>query len=238
MALATSPSTVRSPSRPSKRDTVPRPHTATVPPPASPASPASANDEPNSSSRPVTARDHECPRSRSPRSHSARPAAASESRARPKPPEDLRPCVPPTAGLASGESIRPESVPSSGPDPPSPVASPSPVPASGRQPMRWPASDTSTPGARAARIRLSTAPSTCSATVRPNRASHARGIASAFSMVPVALASASFTLVGDGFESASVSVSFPSSYASSSTGTETVRLVSPAAKVSVPAVSV
>ena len=42
----------------------------------------------------------------------------------------------------------------------------------------------------------------------------------------------------DGFESVSVSVSLPSSWASSSTGTETVFSVSPAAKLSVPFVAV
>ena len=55
-------------------------------------------------------------------------------------------------------------------------------------------------------------------------------------MVPVAVPSARYA--PDGFESVSVSVSLPSSCASSSTGTETVFSVSPAVKVSVPLAAV
>ena len=70
--------------------------------------------------------------------------------------------------------------------------------------------------------------------MRPNRAIHAFGIASVLEMVPVAVASASFTLDGLGFDNVSVNVSEPSSWASSSTGTETVLLVSKGAKMSMP----
>ena len=94
------------------------------------------------------------------------------------------------------------------------------------------------PGARAASKRASTASIACSPTVRPKRASHACGIASVLLMVPVASASASFTRAGLGLWSLSVIVSEPSSCTSSSTGTETVLEVSPAAKVSVPVVFV
>ena len=91
----------------------------------------------------------------------------------------------------------------------------------------------SVPGTGAAVIRSSTASRTWSATVRPKRASHACGIASEFSMVPVASPSAMRTF-SDGLDSVSVIVSEPSLCASSSTSTETVRLVTSGAKVSVP----
>ena len=74
--------------------------------------------------------------------------------------------------------------------------------------------------------------------MRPKRASQACGIASVFAIVPVASASFSQALPPEGFESVSVKVSAPSSWASSSTGTETVFAVSPGAKVSVPVVRV
>ena len=77
---------------------------------------------------------------------------------------------------------------------------------------------------------------TCSATVRPKRASHAFGIASEFSMVPMAVASLSQALPPRGLESVSTNVSSPSSWASFSTGTDTVFAVSPGRKVSVPEV--
>ena len=80
-------------------------------------------------------------------------------------------------------------------------------------------------------------PSTTSlATVRPNRAIQACWSGSAFSMVPVAVASAIRALVA--FESVSVMVSPPSSIASSRTGTEMVLLLSPGSNVSVPLVAV
>ena len=68
--------------------------------------------------------------------------------------------------------------------------------------------------------------------MRPNRASHACGRGSEFSMVPVATPSS--IRAPEGFDNASASVSSPSSWASSSTGTETVFAVSPGANVSVP----
>ena len=94
---------------------------------------------------------------------------------------------------------------------------------------------TSTPGVRDACIRLCTASTTCSATVRPKRAIHACGIGSVFVIVPVAVASPSFAVAaGTGLESVNVIVSEPSSWLSSSTSTETVFPVSPALKLSVP----
>ena len=80
------------------------------------------------------------------------------------------------------------------------------------------------------------ASTTWSATVRPNRASHACGIGSEFMIVPVA--SPSRTRAPTAFESVSVSVSSVSSCASSSTVTFTVFSVSPGANVSVPLVAV
>ena len=74
---------------------------------------------------------------------------------------------------------------------------------------------------------------TCSAAARPKRASGASGIRSAFSIVPVA--SPSSTPL-DAFYN--VSVSRPSSCASSSTATSTVFPDSPASKVSVPLIAV
>ena len=103
-------------------------------------------------------------------------------------------------------------------------------------PIRCPASVTSTPGARGAASRASTASIACSATVRPKRASHACGIASEFSIVPVAAPSA--MRAPTGFESLSTIVSEPSSSLSSSTATSTVLSVSPAAKTSVPLAAV
>ena len=99
-------------------------------------------------------------------------------------------------------------------------------------PIRWPATVTCTPACGAERMRSSTASSTCSATVRPNRESHACGIRSEFSIVPTASPSARYA--PDGFDSTSVSVSEPSSWESSSTATVTVFAVSPGAKFSVP----
>ena len=80
--------------------------------------------------------------------------------------------------------------------------------------------------------RSPSASTTCEPTVRPNRTIHARGIWSVFSIVPVATPSA--ITAPDAAESRSVSVSSPSSWASSRTGTETVFSVSPGAKVSSP----
>ena len=82
--------------------------------------------------------------------------------------------------------------------------------------------------------RPATASITWSATVRPKRDSHIFCNGSPFDTVPVASASAMRAPVA--FESRSVKVSWPSSTASSSTGTETVFAVSPAAKVKVPEV--
>ena len=70
----------------------------------------------------------------------------------------------------------------------------------------------------------------------PKRASQACCSGSWFRMVPVA--SPSSMRAPKAFESTSVSVSAPSSFVSSSTGTETAFTVTIGAKVSVPAVSV
>ena len=74
------------------------------------------------------------------------------------------------------------------------------------------------------------------ATVRPNRAIQACWSGSEFSMVPVAVPSAIRAL--DALDSVNVIVSPPSSIASSSTGTDTVSVISPGSKVSVPLVAV
>ena len=67
--------------------------------------------------------------------------------------------------------------------------------------------------------------------VRPNRASHAFGIASVLMIRPVAVPSS--MAAPEALLSVNVSVSVPSSWASSSTATETVLDISPAAKESV-----
>ena len=87
------------------------------------------------------------------------------------------------------------------------------------------------------RSRASTASTTWPATVRPKRANHACGIASVFSMVPVAVASLSHALPPEALLKASVKISSPSSWSSSITATETVFAVSPGAKLSVPVAS-
>ena len=100
----------------------------------------------------------------------------------------------------------------------------------------WPASVARAPASRGAVSRASTASSTWPVTVRPKRASHAAGISSVFSIVPVAAPSA--IRAPAAFVSRSVTISAPSSWASSSTATRTVFAVSPAAKVSVPETAV
>ena len=101
---------------------------------------------------------------------------------------------------------------------------------------RWPPSVTCE-GAPGASKRALTASATWLPTVRPKRASHADGIGSEFSIVPVATPSA-ITAPPVGFDSETVNVSPPSSTASSSSATLTVFDVSPAAKLSVPVVAV
>ena len=78
----------------------------------------------------------------------------------------------------------------------------------------------------------------CTAAVRPNRAISARGIASWFSIVPVAVASVSTPL--DAFDSVSVSVSVssPSLCESSSTVTSMLPDELPDSMVSIPLAAV
>ena len=109
------------------------------------------------------------------------------------------------------------------------------VSAAGAALSRRPATVTCASPDRAA-SRSPTASSTCPAAVRPKRASQARGSGSLLTIVPVAAASR--MRAPDAFDSVSVSVSSPSSCASSSTVTFTVFSVSPAWKVSVPETAV
>ena len=92
------------------------------------------------------------------------------------------------------------------------------------------------PGSRGAASRSSTCSTTCTAAVRPNRAKRARGSGSRFSIVPVA--SPSVSRPPEAPDSVSVSVSSPSSCASSSTPTSIVFDDSPAWNVSVPLAAV
>ena len=95
-----------------------------------------------------------------------------------------------------------------------------------------PANRPRNPGSRDASSRSSTCSTTCTAAVRPNRAKRARGIGSWFLIVPVA--SPSVTCPDEAFDSVSVSVSSPSSWASSSTPTSIVFDDSPGPNFSVP----
>ena len=81
-------------------------------------------------------------------------------------------------------------------------------------------------------MRSSTASSTCSATVRPNRPSHACGMWSVFSITPPAAALA--MVAPTGFDSTTSITSRPSSWESSRTVTGIVFAVSPGEKRSVP----
>ena len=85
-------------------------------------------------------------------------------------------------------------------------------------------------------MRSSTESRTCSATVRPKRASQADGIMSRFRIVPTASPSAIVARVG--LLNLSVRVSPSSSWSSSSTGTVTVFAVSPRSNVSWPETAV
>ena len=100
----------------------------------------------------------------------------------------------------------------------------------------WPANRPRKPGARGAAIRSSTCSTTCTAAVRPKRTKSARGSGSRFLIVPVA--SPSVSRPPAAFDSVSVSVSSPSSCASSSTATSTVCDDAPAWNVSVPLAAV
>ena len=88
------------------------------------------------------------------------------------------------------------------------------------------------PRCRGAAIRSSMYSTTCSAAARLKRTRSAAGIRSVFLIVPVASPSSSHA--PDAFDSASVKVSSPSSWASSSTSTEIVFDDSPAWNESVP----
>ena len=154
MPVTTSPSSVSLPSRPSKRETAPRPQSETRSLPA--VSEVSAKEEPVCRSRGVNDRDLRCASSGSvsPRSQSAKRCASRRA-------------------SSSRRASRSSS-----------------LPGSAWPPIRSPASATSTPDAGVARIRPSTATSTCSATVRPKRAIHAFGIAPLLWIVPTASSSA------------------------------------------------
>ena len=99
-----------------------------------------------------------------------------------------------------------------------------------------PANRARKPRCRGAAIRSSMWVTTCSAIARPKRAKSAAGIRSVFSIVAVA----SRSVIGppEAFDSRSVSVSSPSSCASSSTPTSIVPDDSPAWKESVPLAAV
>ena len=99
-----------------------------------------------------------------------------------------------------------------------------------------PANRPRNPGSRGACSRSSTCSTTCTAAVRPKRASNARGSGSRFLIVPVA--SPSDSRPDEAFDSVSVNVSSPSSCASSSTATSMVFDDSPAWNVSVPLAAV
>ena len=207
---------LKGPSRPLNEDDAPRPQSAIDGPPSSGAA-VSENAVCVSTSRPVMLRSSaraSASRSSVPASHCAsrsasRSAAASWSPAAAVPPVPL-------SFAAPGPAADPEPGAQDGSACPPSVA--------------W------APAARGASSLACTLSTTCSATVRPNRASHAFGILSVFSIVPVASRSPSRAPAT--FESRSRNVSCPSSWPSSRIGTDTVFTRSPAAKVSVPVVAV
>ena len=104
--------------------------------------------------------------------------------------------------------------------------------------MRWPAKVTCEPASRGVSSLAVTDATASEATMRPNRDSHIACSGSSFRITPFAWRCTFRRYAPCGFESRSRMVSLPSSMASSSTGTETVFAVSPAAKVSVPEVAV
>ena len=217
MPVTTSPSSVSSPSRPSKRVTAPRPHSETRS--LAGVSAVSAKEEPVTRSRVATARHMRS------RASSGSVSLFSQSASRGASRRDS----------SSRRGSRSSSVPS--PACPGPRPVPASEPRSGElAPIRSPARLTSTPGAGAARIRPSTASITCSATVRPKRPIHAFGIGPLLRIVPVASASAIAAPVA--LDSTSLMVSLPSSWLSASSGTSTIFSVSPTSKVSVPRVAV
>ena len=99
-----------------------------------------------------------------------------------------------------------------------------------------PATSPRKPGSRGASMRSSMCSTTCTAAVRPKRASSARGSGSRLTIVPVASPSA--TRPPEAFDSRSVSVSSPSSCESSSTATLIFFDDSPERNVSVPLAAV
>ena len=154
--VVTSPSSVSSPSRPSKRESAPRPQRDTKPS-ASAAAPVSANDVPVTNSRPLNGR------------HPARPPAPSPRRS---------PFAPPGAIHSRSAAIAARSEASS-------LAAALPPPSS-QNGSAWPANVARNPAALGAARRPATASRTWSVTVRPNRPSHAAGIRSVFSIRPTA----------------------------------------------------
>ena len=197
------------PSRPLNDDDAPRPQSATDGPPSSGAA-VSENAVWASTSRPVMLRVS----ARASPSRSSVPASHCASRS--------------ASRRASSSPMPAAAVPSAPPAPdPDPGA---------HDGSAWPPSVACPPAVRGASSRAPTASTTCSASVRPNRASHAFGILSVFSIVPVA--SRSPSRAPSTFESRSRKVSWPSSWPSSKIGTRTVFEVSPAAKVRLPLVAV
>ena len=208
-------------SRPSKRVSAPRPQSETRPAPPA-ASSVIANEVPVRKSRDVTARERNVNRLPSPESAPDHGPGSSRSQSVSAASSACDLALSTFASAAASPASSPELSLSRPPDrdPPS---------HNGRA---SPARRASTPARGAARNRSSTASSTCSATVRPKRDSHAFGMWSLFSMVPFATASA--MVAPTAFVSISHITSRPSSWASSSTATWTVLNVSPGANASVP----
>ena len=158
----------------------------------------------------------------------------------PRPPPPADPGIPsaavPAAGAPDSEPWAPAPVGVAPAIPPSPRRKLSATSRSIPRRNSRPANRPRKPGSRGAASRSSTCSTTCTAAVRPNRASSARGIGSWFSIVPVA--SPSVSRPDEAFDSVSDSVSSPSSCASSSTPTSIVFDRSPAPNLSVPLAAV
>ena len=228
--VVTSPSRTRPSASPSKRDAAARPQAVqAVPVPFASAPPRdSRNELPSSSSRSLRLRVSRRAAASSPPPSPQRAQAVPRSPPAPSPEIRSANAAKVSAAAALSRVSPPAAPPEDGPLPAPPA-----TPSTG---IRCPPSVTCEPPPGEPVSRSVTASTTWSATVRPKRASHACGIGSEFSIVPVA--SPSRIRAPDAFESVSVSVSPSSSWASSSTGTFTVFAVSPGAKVSMPLAAV
>ena len=119
----------------------------------------------------------------------------------------------------------------------SPGVGPQEAVSGGAPPTGAPPNAPRNPGVRAplrvASMRAAMPSMACSATVRPNRASHADGSGPVFSMIPVATPRAMVTTAGSGLRISNSNVSSPSSMSSSTAHTRCTMEMSPRSNFSV-----